>query len=148
MIGLYLAFLALLPGSHVPNDPSSKRFRNAVHIGNAIRDYGEDHAETLPGQLSELVPTYVTVTNLNWFFWPPVSLGKAVDPMQVVRRVDTQGAFIYLGTNGYKIGLIMYERPDLWEFDGNRTTVTALKTNLLVAIFPAEEIKKRLRSLQ
>jgi len=147
--GLYLAFLAQRPGPYVSDAPSSKRFRNAVHIGNAIRHYGEDHGEALPRQLSELVPTYVPVSNLNWFFWPPIVAAKAADPLtQVVRRLDTEGAFIYLGTNGYKVGLIMYEPPDLWEFDGNRTTVTALRTNFLATILPAGEVQQRLRLIQ
>src|SRR5947209_6955309 len=79
-ICIFLYFiLRLIPVSRVATSPGAVRYRNAVWIGNALRRYEIEHGGRLPDHLSELVPKFVAVSNVDWFFWPPVSRSKDQD---------------------------------------------------------------------
>jgi hypothetical protein len=142
----------LIPVSHVATSPGAVRYRHAVWVGNALRRYEIEHEGRLPDRLSELVPKFVAVSNIDWFFWPPASAPKKKDTSdleEIQRRIDRAGAFVYLGSNGVAADLILYERPDLWITNTSETRLTTLTTNDFLPKFrSASFVQERLRSIR
>src|SRR5437870_179975 len=79
-------------------DPVSDRFRNVSRIGVALTNYKNNHAGELPARISELVPRYVSPTNIEWFFWPPRLKGTDGSKWDARKEaIEQRGAFGYLG---------------------------------------------------
>ena len=121
---------------------------NTLIIGNALLHYKYDHPSVLPVRLSELVPIYISGSNINCFFWPPIVV-TATDRSRLAeslsKQIDTEGAFIYLGSRGFKQDLILYERSNLWPVDSQSANVPTLTaTNLTPRLRSVSDLQRRL----
>lgn len=106
-----------------------RHYQDLTRIGNGLRRYVEEHGNRLPERLSELVPTYVAYTNVGWFFSgksPLLSSNGPAEASLLARRVDEEGAFVYLGERGREHDIIAYERAGLPLDGGSKGTVVVL----------------------
>jgi hypothetical protein len=150
-IVVWLAALFLLlilgfifsPTSHVGSDPVSIRFRNAAKIGSAFYKYQVANDGRLPSQLSELVPRYVSSSNVVWFFESPTSEAAT----NVSRQINDEGTFVYLGKRGYPENLVMYERTNLWPQGQDEASVVTLTTNFTARLLSVKDVEARLSNL-
>jgi hypothetical protein len=141
----------LLPISRVATNPGAVRYRNTVWIGNALRRYQIEHEGLLPNKLSELVPKFIAISNSDWFFWPPIQITNTTGTnalAEVQQKIDNQGAFIYLGSNGATVNVVLYERPELWATNRSEVRLTVLTTNDFTPKFQsASYVEEKLRSI-
>jgi hypothetical protein len=129
------------------DSPAAERFRNAHFIGNAMLMYSADHASKLPMKLSDLVPTYISPTNLNWFFSPPkIEVNTSLNWEEWRSQIDTNGAFVYLGTNCAQENVVLHERSNLWPPESQTAApgVTTLTTNLTARRLPRMDLQQKL----
>ena len=123
---------------------------NAVEIGNALRHFRSDHATLMPDHLSELLPSYISCSNNACLFWPPLR-DSSIVWVQVgdesARKIDVQGAFVYVGQRGLDLDLVLYDRPDLWPKNDDGTCVVTLTSNLTTRLITVAEATRRIAIL-
>lgn len=123
---------------------------NAVEIGNALRHFRSDHATLMPDHLSELLPSYISYPNNACLFWPPLHDSSIVWVQagdESARKIDVQGAFVYVGQRGFDLDLVLYDRPDLWPKNDDSTCVVTLTSNLTVRPITVAEATRRIAIL-
>jgi hypothetical protein len=138
---LFAAYLLLHPRT-TARDPLSQRIRNLNRIGNALNHYVEDHNGAWPDRLSQLVPEYVHSSNVNWFFWPNRNSHTITSlPFEArARMIDQEGAYVYLGTNGFNQNMVLFERQRPPATRDSGGGVVILRTNLLIQIRSVREM--------
>jgi hypothetical protein len=133
------------------NDSVGQMYRNALHIGNAIRHYQGDNGGKIPATLSELVPSYVGLSDVDWFFrQSPTSLSRKdlFNPVDIPFRIDNDGAFTYVGRKGATVDLLLYERRNTWPRDRHVTEVVTLTTNFLPRLRSVNDLEEKLKMIQ
>ena len=116
--------------------------KNLSRIGEALLQYEHSHHQ-LPATLAELVPEFVPVTNAFLFF-PPETLNLSNSWSQLRDRLDSEGAFIYLGEKGRPVDALLYERFD--PLTGvAKDSVSVVGTNFGVQTHARAELERRLR---
>jgi len=100
--------------------PRTHRLSYLGTIRDALARYKYDNHGKLPQQLSELVPIYVSRTNIAILFGP----ADAINPqfriadahLARMRFIDDSGAYVYLGGQDDQTSkVILYERPGIWQ---------------------------------
>jgi hypothetical protein len=158
ILSLIAATVACLVYSYIRsvNDyrrkPIFAMWHNAHLIGIAIIEYRKDNQDRLPSRLSELVPRYVSYSNVDQFFWPPSDQGLikiALDSGALSNKIDNDGAFYYLGYKGSNENLIFCERTNLWKSITNESgqSVVTLTTNCTPLLRLVEDATSRLSRL-
>jgi hypothetical protein len=99
-----------------PEPPSlqSQRRTQLKRIGTALKNFRNDHSNSLPAKLSDLVPRYI---DSNAFTGPTSALAQASSHLLGLETnstlLDVHGAYAYLGplaTND----ILVFERPGIW----------------------------------
>ncbi len=146
VLAAIVCFYAFRPSSSGwRSSPEVQRYRSLNNIGNAITRYRADHFGRLPEHLSDLIPNYVGHSNVGWFFWP--RLDRSVVAEQAIRRIDGDGAFVYLGDRGWPKNLICYERRELWGDRRTSSGVVTLTSNLTARLRAIPEVEMSLEEL-
>ena len=139
-------------------DPSARRSCGprvrsiaALHkIGLAIRSYREDHNGILPARFSDLVPGYVSITELKAFYpdagYQARFRRRPPDWMTNPSLIDTYSVFTYLGANFQgKHGMLAYERPGVWNTNSSSwmsSRVAVLFEDYRVELTPSSYLLK------
>jgi len=143
-----LVFLMLFPFISDKSDwtkPPLVFARNIVSIRIALHEYQSEHNGRLPSRLSELVPNYIQITNIQIFFWPPKTPAMfGSNPESLSDEIDNRGAFVYLGQSGLQEDIILYESTKYWS---DSPIAYILTTNLVVMHLPTGDIQTRLKRI-
>jgi hypothetical protein len=112
--------LSLVCGCTQKKAPVSTMRRFGL-IHDAIEAFSGDHGSELPASLSDLVPKYVSFTNL-WLFYPTNDAGAPVrqSPPSEGYNIAQLGAMsdcVYLGTSGVPHEILAYEREGPWRHE-------------------------------
>lgn len=110
-------------------------------------DYKGRHGD-LPQRLSDLVPTYISSTNLSTFYTVneytqqrSLPDGWDIDPLVI----DEASSYVYLGTNGPN-GVIAFERTNLWKSAAfNSTKVAVLFSDFHAQYVSIDELQEWFR---
>lgn len=88
VLAVGLAYTFFVPARRQWDTKEEALFRDAHIIGQALRQFADDHANSLPERLLDLAPKYVELS-----------------------KFEKAGPFKYLGEGGRSIGVILYENP-------------------------------------
>lgn len=114
--------------SHVSTGPRITSTAHLHTIGVALRDYKDEHGR-LPERFSDLVPDYITSSNMAIFY-----ITNELTKQQGVPSnwnvdsavIDEHSSYVYLGTNDMH-GIIAFEKTNLWKTTATHAhTVAAL----------------------
>lgn len=112
-------------------------FISLSHIGEALTRYQQRNQGALPATLSAMIPEYISVSNLVWFYPPYNSHLKALSRTSItvqVREVDDHGAYVYLSEGGRQANCVAHERPEVLPPSAEKINV--LTSNLTVRRIP------------
>jgi hypothetical protein len=139
-----LIWLLLIPSSQPlwkrPDPPDAQGWKNLHRIGAALHLYQQQNQGELPKRLSELVPDYVPLTNVSWFF-PSYDRDfrkmAELRPDIARRLIDDCGAYAYLQKRGWDQDIVAYVRTNIWLAPGFSTPfgddgVNVLRTGMNV----------------
>lgn len=113
-------------------------------IGEALTRYQQRNHGALPATLSAIIPDYISLTNVIWFYPPYDSYLEALSRTSItvqVREVDSHGAYVYLGERGRQANCVAHERPDLLRASTDKINI--LTSNLTVRRIPLELFRSR-----
>ncbi|MFO1457810.1 MAG: hypothetical protein U1G08_00260 [Verrucomicrobiota bacterium] len=117
------------------------RYRVAASLGNALERYRLDHGGKLPGELSGVVPDYISIAQIS------NHVGQ-VSGKWSVQSILTN--FSYLGEPGLQLNLVMCESANVWvgeHWFGSKRTIVVLTSNFTASAFPESVVLGKLREL-
>ena len=131
--------------------PRIDSMANLQKIGLALRDYHSEHNGNFPDRFSDLIPRYISSTNLSIFFVTPHRKNKTSTLSEKLasnpQLVDVHSSYVYLGTLDIEGGILAVEKPNLWE-SNNESWMSgrcaALFDDYHVDFVAIPELKKRL----
>jgi hypothetical protein len=130
------------------NDPDVYAYRSVTKIGNAMRQYATDHEGRLPSLLSDLVPNYVAVSNINWFIHEKYSMdihgSVTSNRSELGWLIDLNGRFVYLGEFGKKVDVVLYDRPKFWPSDASVNEIVTMTAELLARLRNTSDLTNRI----
>jgi len=147
LLCLYLAS-HLVTNVYWHSGPVGEMGHNTHTIAIALLKYRQDRDGSLPGHLSELVPSYIGPSNLNCFFWPPLprrTIRAYAKSEAIFTKIDNEGAYVYLGTQGLPVDLILYERTNLWAVAKGETPVVTLTSNFATRLLSTQDAASRVQ---
>jgi hypothetical protein len=147
VFGLF-AWILLSPSRLEPSE-RVRSVRNISKIADALALYREEHSGELPSSLLELVPDYVSKSDVA-IFLPPRDRDQAKVYAQSLERILANTAYLYLGQDGVPIDIVLCEKPDLWEdrSDLRSVELAAVNPELNLVYYSREELRRLLRLLR
>lgn len=88
VLAVGLAYTFFVPARRQWDTKEEALFRDAHILGQALRQFADDHGNSLPERLLDLAPKYVQLS-----------------------KIEKAGPFEYLGDGGRSMGVIFYEHP-------------------------------------
>jgi hypothetical protein len=144
VFGLF-AWILLSPSRLEPSE-RVRSVRNISKIADALALYREEHSGELPSSLLELVPDYVSKSDVD-IFLPPRDRRQVKVHAQSLDWILANAAYLYLGQDGVPIDILLCERPDLWEdrSDLRSVELAALNPELRLVYYSRKELQRLLR---
>ena len=125
-----------------------RSFLNLGVIAGALSKFEYRNKGQLPEQLLDLVPGYISLEKAYVLF-PPWMDRSAVTNKLTQSSLLSEGSFTYLGDAGRPIGIISYEKPELWEHAGFKDgQIYVMRTDFTSKRITFEDLDRRLSRLR
>ena len=116
-----------------------RRVVNIVHIRTALMQYKEQNGH-YPNQLSDLIPQYINPNNIEILYGPIMGINKdwfekRKSFINSENHFDKNFPYLYFGDDGVNKGMILCEKPDMWQEDKQ------IAPDVLCILFPDGSVK-------
>lgn len=143
-----LAAIIFWPSNYDPKNPKIVKYFNISRIETALFEYMRDNNGRLPVRLSELVTNYVELKNVGCFFWPLYTKNNVnSSPEEVLKEIDSNSAFVYLGEKGTSANIVLFQQSRFWPQDNDAAKIVVMATNLTDSLMSPRELKIQLLQL-